>query len=50
MMGFLTARWVVEHRSSRYRYGQNGLPVRIAGVAPMAVTGSGAAFATTFTF
>ena len=50
LMGFLTARWVVEHRSSRYRYGQNGLPVRIVGVAPMAVTGSGAGFAATFRF
>lgn len=50
LMGFLTARWVVEHRSSRYRYGEKGLPLRLAGVAPMAVTGSGAAFAATFRF
>ncbi len=50
MMGMLMARWVVEHRSSRYRYGQNGLPVRLAGVGPLAVMGSGAAFAATFKF
>lgn len=50
MMGFLTARWVVEHRSSRYRYGEKGLPVRLVGVAPRAVVGNGAGFAATFSF
>lgn len=50
MMGYLTARWVVEHRSSRYSYGQNGLPVRLMGVGPVAVRGQGAAFAATWQF
>ena len=50
LMGFLTAKWVVEHRSSRYRYGEKGFPVRLVGVGPLAVTGSGAAFAATFRF
>lgn len=50
LMGFLTARWVVEHRSSRYRYGEKGLPLRLVGVGPLAVTGSGAAVAATFRF
>lgn len=50
MMGYLTARWVVEHRSSRYRYGEQGLPMRLMGVGPVAVRGQGAAFAATFNF
>ncbi len=50
MMGYLTGRWVVEHRSSRYSYGMNGLPFRLAGVGPMPVRGDGAAFAATFRF
>jgi membrane-associated phospholipid phosphatase len=49
-MGLLIARWVVEHRSSLYRYGKGGLPVRLAGVAPMAVVGAGAGLAATFRF
>lgn len=50
MMGYLTARWVVEHRSTKYAYGQNGLPVRLMGVGPVAVRGQGAAFAATWQF
>lgn len=50
MMGYLTARWVVEHRSTKYSYGLNGLPVRLMGVGPMAVQGQGAAFAATWQF
>lgn len=49
-MGYLIGRWVVEHRSSRYSYGANGLPVRLAGVAPISVRGDGAAFAAAFRF
>ncbi|MGV3625600.1 MAG: phosphatase PAP2 family protein [Archangium sp.] len=49
-MGYLIGRWVVEHRSSRYAYGANGLPMRLAGVGPVAVRGQGAAFAATFRF
>ncbi len=49
-MGYLVGRWVVEHRSSRYAYGANGLPVRLAGVAPVSVRGDGAAFVAAFTF
>lgn len=48
-MGFLIAKWVVEHRSSRYRYGSDGLPVRLMGVTPMSMAG-GAGFAATFRF
>lgn len=49
-MGYLIGRWVVEHRSSRYTYGPGGLPVRLQGVAPVPVSGSGAGFAATFSF
>ena len=49
-MGYLVARWVVEHRSSVYTYGPGGLPVRLKGVAPVPVGGNGAAFAATFSF
>jgi len=49
-MGYLVGRWVVEHRSSRYAYGANGLPVRLAAVSPVPVRGDGLAFAATFKF
>ncbi|PZR07291.1 MAG: hypothetical protein DI536_27960 [Archangium gephyra] len=42
-MGYLIGRWVVEHRSSRYAYGATGLPMRLAGVGPVAVRGQGGA-------
>jgi membrane-associated phospholipid phosphatase len=49
-MGYLVGRWVVEHRSSVYTYGPGGLPVRLKGVGPVPVSGSGAALAATFSF
>lgn len=49
-MGLLIAKWVVEHRSSRYRYGDKGMPVSLLGVAPAPVAGQGAGLAVTFAF
>ncbi len=48
-IGYFSGRFVVQHRSSRYRNGDDGNPVRLVALAPMQVPG-GYGLGATFTF
>lgn len=49
-IGVVVGRWVVHHRSSRYTYGREAIPIRLTGVAPLSMSEGGLGISARFSF